>query len=134
MREIFRRYTSEQVAIAELARWLTGQGIPTRTGKTVWDRSTVWGMLRNPAYHGQAAYGKTKVADRHGKPTRTTRARGERRGRRQVRLDEPIDQWLFIPVAPLITEETFALAQERLGRNAHFASMNEGPVSSPSPV
>ena len=85
VREVFRRYTEEQVAIAELARWLTAQQVPTRTGKTVWDRSTVWGMLRNPAYRGQAAYGKTKVADKHGKPTRTTRARGERRGRRQIR-------------------------------------------------
>jgi site-specific DNA recombinase len=124
VREIFRRYTEEQVAIAELARWLTDQGIPTRTGKSVWDRSTVWGMLRNPAYRGQAAYGKTKVADRHGKPTRTTRARGERRGRRQIRLDEPIEQWTFIPVPPLVTDEQFELAQERLGRNAHFAKRN----------
>ena len=124
VREIFRRYTEDGCSIGALARWLSEQGIPTRTGKAVWDRSTVWGMLRNPAYHGQAAYGKTKAADRHGKPTRTTRARGERRGRRQVRLDEPVDQWLFIPVAPLITEETFALAQERLGRNAHFAKRN----------
>jgi hypothetical protein len=41
-------------------------------------------MLRNPAYRGQAAHGKTKVADGHGKPTRTTRARGERRGRRHA--------------------------------------------------
>ncbi len=124
VREVFRRYTEEQVAIAELARWVTAQGIPTRTGKTVWDRSTVWGMLRNPAYHGQAAYGKTKVADRHGKPTRTTRARGERRGRRQVRVDEPVEQWTFVPVAPLITQETFELAQQRLASNAHFAKRN----------
>jgi len=124
VREVFRRYTEEQVAIAELARWLTAQEIPTRTGKRVWDRSTVWGMLRNPAYHGQAAYGKTKVADRHGKPTRTTRVRGERRGRRQIRLDEPVEQWTFIPVPPLVTDEQFALAQERLSRNAHFAKRN----------
>jgi len=124
VREVFRRYCEEQVAIAELARWLTAQEIPTRTGKRVWDRSTVWGMLRNPAYHGQAAYGKTKVADKHGKPTRTTRARGERRGRRQVRVDEPVEQWTFIPVPPLVTDETFALAQERLASNAHFAKRN----------
>jgi site-specific DNA recombinase len=124
VREVFRRYTEEQVAIAELARWLTAQQVPTRTGKAVWDRSTVWGMLRNPAYHGQAAYGKTKVADKHGKPTRTTRARGERRGRRQIRVDEPVEQWTFIPVAPLITDETFALAQQRLSSNAHFAKRN----------
>jgi site-specific DNA recombinase len=81
-------------------------------------------MLRNPAYRGQAAYGKTKVQDRHGEPTRTTRARGERHGRRQVRVDEPVEQWLFIPVAPLVTDETFALAQERLARNARFAKRN----------
>jgi site-specific DNA recombinase len=124
VREVFRRYVEEGCSIGELARWLTAQGIPTKTGKTTWDRSTVWGMLRNPAYRGQAAYGKTKLADRHGKPTRTTRARGERHGRRQVRVDEPVEQWLFIPVAPLISEETFALAQERLQRNARFAKRN----------
>jgi site-specific DNA recombinase len=124
VREIFRRYTEEQVAIAELARWLTEQGIPTRKGKQVWDRSTVWGMLRNPAYRGQAAYGKTKVQDRHGKLTRTTRARGERHGRRQVRVDEPLENWTFIPVPALVSEETFALALERLSRNAHFAKRN----------
>jgi site-specific DNA recombinase len=124
VREIFRRYTDEDCSIAELARWLTEQEIPTRKGKRVWDRSTVWGMLRNPAYCGQAAYGKTKVADRHGKPTRTTRARGERHGRRQVRVDEPVEQWLFIAVPSLVSDETFALAQERLARNARFAKRN----------
>src|SRR6266511_1752342 len=124
VREVLRRYVEDGCSIGELARWLTAQEIPTRTGKRVWDRSTVWGMLRNPAYRGQAAYGKTKVADRHGKPTRTTRARGERRGRRQVRVDESVDQWMFIPVPALVSEETFALAQERLGRNAHFAKRN----------
>ena len=124
VREVFRRYIEDDCSIADLARWLTGQAIPTRKGKGVWDRSTVWGMLRNPAYRGQAAYGKTKVTDRHGKPTRTTRARGERRGRRQVRADEPVEQWLFIAVPPLITDETFALAHERLQRNAQFAKRN----------
>jgi site-specific DNA recombinase len=124
VRELFRRYVEDGCSIADLARWLTDQGIPTRKGKSVWDRSTVWGMLRNPAYRGQAAYGKTKVADRHGNPTRTTRARGERHGRRQVRVDEPVDRWMFIPVPALVSEEQFALAQERLRRNAHFAKRN----------
>src|SRR5512144_2196423 len=124
VREVFRRYVEDDCSIADLARWLSAQGIPTRTGKQVWDRSTLWGMLRNPAYRGQAAYGKTKVTDRHGKPTRTSRARGERRGRRQVRADEPVEQWLFIAVPPLITDETFALAQQRLQRNARFAKRN----------
>ncbi|WP_239342358.1 recombinase family protein, partial [Frankia sp. CiP3] len=32
---------------------------PTRTGKNRWDRSVIWGMLRNPAYVGKAVFGKT---------------------------------------------------------------------------
>ncbi|WP_406282841.1 recombinase family protein [Nocardia sp. NBC_00881] len=32
--------------MAEPTRWLTEQGVPTRTGKSRWDRSVIWGMLR----------------------------------------------------------------------------------------
>ena len=38
-------------SIADLARWLTGQGVHP-TGKHRWDRSVIWAMLRNPAYAG----------------------------------------------------------------------------------
>jgi len=57
--ELFRRYVEDGVAIAELARWLSDTGVPTRTGKSRWDRSVIWGMLRNPAYSGRACFGKT---------------------------------------------------------------------------
>jgi len=43
VRQIFRRYTADDCSIADLTRWVTEQGIPTRKGKAVWDRSTVWG-------------------------------------------------------------------------------------------
>nr|WTB28205.1 recombinase family protein [Streptomyces sp. NBC_00830]WTB35876.1 recombinase family protein [Streptomyces sp. NBC_00830] len=39
--ELFRRYTDDGASIADLTRWLTGSGTPTRTGKTRWDRSVV---------------------------------------------------------------------------------------------
>jgi site-specific DNA recombinase len=124
VRDVFARYVNDGISIGELARWLTAQGIPTRTGKTVWDRSTVWAILRNPAYRGQAAFGKTKTSERHGGPTRTTRQRGERHGRRLTRQDQPAEKWTFIPVPPLVTDETFALAQARLVENAHFSKRN----------
>jgi site-specific DNA recombinase len=124
VREVFDRYVSEDVSIGELARWLTERGVPTRTGKAVWDRSTVWGMLRNTAYRGQAAFGKTKTLERHGKPTRTTRARGERHGRRPAREDQSAENWTLISVPAIVTEETFELAQARLSQNAHFAKRN----------
>ena len=61
VREIFDRYTERGESIADIARALSANGVLTRTGKHVWDRSTVWAMLRNPAYHGQAAFGKTQT-------------------------------------------------------------------------
>ena len=124
VRDVFDRYVTDGVSIGELARWLTERGVQTKTGKTRWDRSTIWAMLRNPAYRGQAAFGKTKTAERHGGPTRTTRQRGERHGRRLTRHDQPAEKWTLIPVPPLVTEETFALAQARLVDNARFSKRN----------
>ncbi len=124
VREVFARYVEEGASIGEIARWLTERGVRTRTGKTVWDRSTVWAMLRNPAYRGQAAFGKTKTAERHGAPTRTTRARGERHGRRPARYDQRAEHWTLIPVPALVSEETFELAQARLAENKRFARRN----------
>ena len=59
--EMFRRYADDGAAIADLGRWLTAEGVATRTGKEKWDRSVIWGMLRNPAYAGTAVFGKTRV-------------------------------------------------------------------------
>ncbi|WP_302118445.1 recombinase family protein, partial [Allorhodopirellula heiligendammensis] len=36
----------------------------TATGKATWDRTTVWGMLKNTAYKGSAAFGKTRTGPR----------------------------------------------------------------------
>ena len=124
VREVFDRYVTDGVSIGELARWLTERGVPTKTGKARWDRSTIWAILRNPAYQGQAAFGKTKTSERHGGPIRTTRQRGERHGRRLTRIDQPAEKWTLIPVPPLVTEQTFALAQARLADNKHFARRN----------
>ncbi len=124
VRDVFARYLDDGASIGELARWLTSRGVLTRTGKTVWDRSTIWAMLRNPAYRGQAAFGKTKTAERHGVATRTTRARGERHGRRPARHDQPAENWTLIPVPPLVTDETFELAQARLQENKRFSKRN----------
>ena len=44
--EMFRRYADGAATIADLARWLTSQGVATRTGKHRWDRPVIWGMLR----------------------------------------------------------------------------------------
>ncbi|MFF2519023.1 recombinase family protein [Streptomyces sp. NPDC058086] len=122
--ELFRRYTDDGASIADLTRWLTSSNTPTRTGKTRWDRSVVWGMLRNPVYQGQAAFGKTRTV--HEPPGLNRRARLEGRTTpRAVKYeDRPRDEWITIPVPAVISPATFERAAQRLADNKRFASRN----------
>ena len=122
--EMFRRYADDGAAIAGLGRWLTAEGVATRTGKERWDRSVIWGMLRNPAYAGTAVFGKTQVVHEPAGLNRTARLAG-RTVPRQVRTqDRPREEWTGIPVPALVDEETFDRAQQRLADNKRFASRN----------
>ena len=85
--ELFARYADGGVAIGELARWLSGLGVATRTGKPRWDRSTVWGMLRNPAYAGRACFGKTMRTDQTAGLNRTARLAGRATPRHYTVVD-----------------------------------------------
>ena len=121
---MFRRYADDGAAIADLRRWLTDQGVRTRTGKERWDRSVIWGMLRNPAYAGTAVFGKTQVVHEPAGLNRTARLAG-RTVPRQVRTqDRPREEWTGIPVPALVDEETFDRVQQRLADNKRFASRN----------
>jgi len=122
--EMFRRYADDGATIADLARWLTSQGIPTRTGKHRWDRSVIWGMLRNPAYAGRAVFGKTQIV--HEQPGLNRVARLQRRTtpRAVKAVDRPREQWTEIAVPAIVSEDTFARVGCRLADNKRFASRN----------
>ena len=46
--EMFRRYADDGAAIADLGRWLTAEGVRTRTGKERWDRSVIGACSATP--------------------------------------------------------------------------------------
>lgn len=123
VREVFRLYTKNDYSIGALGRHLSDKNIPTRTGKRRWDRSVIWAMLRNPAYMGQAAFGKTRVADRPKKLTRPMRWQGVP-GRQPAVEDRPPEAWIEILVPAIVDETTFALAAEQLKKNKQFARRN----------
>jgi site-specific DNA recombinase len=122
--ELFRRYADDGVSIAELTRWLTEQSIITRTGKNRWDRSVVWGMLRNPAYAGKAVFGKTVTLNESPGLNRTARLAGRATPRATKTVDRPREQWVEIAVPAIVTEETFQRVARRLEANKRFASRN----------
>jgi site-specific DNA recombinase len=123
VRDIFRRYLEEDESIAKIGRWLTAQGVPTTTRATGWNNGTIWGMLRNPAYARQAAYGKTRATGEVVRATRQARLRGQR-STHISREEVAPEDWKRIMVPVLISEERFALAQERLHRNSRFSPRN----------
>ena len=65
VRQVFEWVGVHRLSIGAVCRRLNHAGERTCTGKTTWDRSVVWAMLKNPAYMGQAAFGKTHVVPRH---------------------------------------------------------------------
>lgn len=83
VRQVYQWYTEEGLSLGAIARRLTEQGVPTRRGKARWERSVVWAMLRNPAYVGRAAYGKTESAERRRitRPLRQSGGFSKRSGR-----------------------------------------------------
>src|SRR4051812_17263549 len=123
VREIFRRYLQDGESIGRIGRWLTEQGVQTRTGNTGWNNATIWGMLRNPAYAGQAAYGKTHAPGAPAREPRPARQRGQRSARIARERVEP-EQWKQITVPALISAEQFALTQDRLQRNKRTSPRN----------
>ncbi len=116
VRLVFETYTQQGMSLHALARMLNERQIPTRSSQARWERSTVWGMLRNPAYQGKACYGKTEACPRQ-RLTRRLRQRQKLPSRNSANQERPRAEWIEIPVPPLVSAELFALAQEQLQQN-----------------
>jgi site-specific DNA recombinase len=116
VREGFRRYTEEGSSLGGLARWLTRAGIRTRTGQARWNKSSVWAMLRNPAYQGTACFQKTRQAERQ-HVNRRPRQRGGIPAHPMCSRPCPREEWIEIRVPALVSPTQFALAQERFAQN-----------------
>ena len=120
VRDVYRWYTEEALSMGHISRRLNALGVATRRGKSTWDRSTVWAMLRNPAYKGTACFGKTERVERK-KITRPLRKRGGYSTRNSASRERPKEQWIEISVPPIVSEDIFYLAQERLEKNKQFS-------------
>jgi site-specific DNA recombinase len=117
---VYDCYTRQNQSINAIARMLNERQIPTRTGVTRWERSTVWGMLRNPAYRGRACFGKTEIRPRQ-RITRPLRQRNGFTNRNSANQERPRQEWVEIAVPALISDEVFSLAQEQLEKNKRFS-------------
>lgn len=116
VRQIFDWVGRERLTIGEVCRRLNADGHLTQTLKTVWDRSTVWGMLKNPAYIGFAAFGKTQVCSRRHR-LRPIRGASAQPRRDYSTNSVDVSEWISVPVPKIVDENLFAAVQEQLQEN-----------------
>ena len=116
VQQVYEHYTVAGLSIGAITRWLNSEGIPTCKRSARWERSVVWAMLRNSAYRGMAYFGKTRIAPRS-RLTRTLRLRGGTANRNSANHERPREDWIEIAVPALVSEESFARAQELLQEN-----------------
>lgn len=114
--KVFTWVGRDRCSIGEVRRRLQAEGIRTRTGKAYWDRATIWGMLKNPAYKGEAAFGKTRTVPL--KPRlRTQRGKPAQPRRASSHEDTAAGERIAIAVPALVSAELFAAVAEQLAEN-----------------
>ena len=104
VRQIYERFLSGR-SLQQIADELTGSGIPTPMGKTVWQPGVIQSILSNEKYKGDALLGKTYTEDCISKKVRVNA--GER-PQYYVENNHPA----------IIDAATFARVQEELARRA----------------
>jgi site-specific DNA recombinase len=128
VRQIYDWVGRERRSLSEVCRLLADEGISSPAGKAQWDRVTVWNVLKNPAYCGEAAYGRTRIVEprprqvsRPGKMLSLPMARPE--------FNVPTGEWLSIPVPALVDKELFELVQAQLEENRQRLRSRQKPAT-----
>lgn len=116
VQQVFDWVGKDRMSLGEVRRRLEESGAKTRSGKSWWDRTTVWGMLKNPAYMGQAAFGKTKIGEKRSR-LRPQRNSSSKPRQSYSTYDVPQEDWITVPVPALVSAELFAAVQEQLTEN-----------------
>ena len=116
VKQVFEWIGRDRISIGEATRRLRDQAVPTAKGAAQWNRSTVWKMLKNPAYQGSATFGKTRVGVRRPqvKPHRS-QPLTPRRNSSVYETDS--NEQVVIPVPAIVSQELFATVQEQLNDN-----------------
>ncbi|KAA0676153.1 recombinase family protein [Azospirillum brasilense] len=106
----------DRLSLREVCRRLHETGVPTSTGKTHWDATTVALMLRNTAYIGRAVFGRSHFVQA---APRLRPLRGHLHPPRHPnsRVPTPREEWIEIPMPPLVDPVVFEAAQTQLDEN-----------------
>jgi len=116
VKQIFDWVGRDRISIGEAKRRLDGKEIPSPRGKSLWDRTTIWAMLKNPAYKGFAAFGKTRTGPRRSQ-LRTPRGGSKTPRRTGSTYGTDVADQISIAVPAIVSEEIFSAVEKQLTEN-----------------
>jgi len=119
--QIFEWVGRDRLSIGEVCRRLKQQGTLSPSGNCSWDHSSVWSLLKNPAFYGRAAFGKTRVGERRPQQ-RAARRCDSKASRRAISIyDTSTTEQVVIDVPPIVSEDLFVTVQTQLTTNQHVS-------------
>lgn len=109
----------DRLSLREVCRRLHEAGVPTSTGKTRWDATTIALMLRNTAYVGRAVFGRSHSVQAAPR-LRPLRGLPHPPRHPNSRVPAPREEWIEIPMPALVDPAVFEAAQTQLDENRRW--------------
>src|SRR5215217_3532370 len=116
VRQIFTWVGHERLTLTAVCRRLLSQGVPSPAGHRHWSRATIHTMLLNPAYAGQAIYGRRQYLPWQ-PPLHPPRGHAGMPKRPYRQVPAPAERHISVAVPAIVDEELFTSAAERLQEN-----------------
>jgi len=112
IRMVFDWLAKDGMSLRGIQHRLIKMGIPTRNGKSWWQRATLYRIVTDPMYVGRWYYNK------HMRAPAKTKDYGT------VQMLKPREQWIPVQVPAIVSQETFEAAQRQLARNRELSYRN----------
>lgn len=126
VRDLYHWVVDERISGRQACIRLIEKGVPTKNAgrgkagrRSIWRTSTIWTMLKNTAYYGQAFYRKRKAV-----PAKQPRKEGASLGKNNGRVLRPEIERIPITVPAIIDKALYDKAQERLKENKLYSPRN----------
>jgi site-specific DNA recombinase len=116
VRQIFDWVVFDRLSFREIARRLLERGIPSPQNKPIWCSASICHLLANPAYAGEAAFGRQRSVAWQ-KPLRVKQGAPEYPRIPCRRVAVPEAEWIRIPCPALVDKAQFAMVKELLEQN-----------------
>jgi site-specific DNA recombinase len=119
VRLLFTWLVEERMTTRQIVKRLNAGPWFPRSGRRPWSPSVVHRILADETYAGTAYTNRYRFV-----PPKRPRSRPLGRGDNTCRQPRPREDWIGIPVPPLINQDVYRRAQEQLARNAALSYRN----------